>query len=62
MFVLIVWGAALGIALVVLAVLGFGLFGQFTRLRRAVAEAEAEIVPALAALRVESPPGRHRAG
>jgi hypothetical protein len=61
-FVLIVFGAALGFAAVVLAILGFGLYGQLSRLRRAVAAAEAEVVPALATLRAESPPGRHRAG
>lgn len=59
---LIVSGAALGIAAVVLAILGYGLFGQLSRLRRAAAEAQAEIVPAVAALRADSPPGRHRAG
>lgn len=62
MFALIVSGAALGLAVVVLGILGYGLFGQVSRLRRAVARAEADVTPKLAALRAQTPPGRHRAG
>lgn len=62
MVALIVWAFALGFVLVLLGILGYGLFGQLSRLRRAVAEVEAQLTPALAALRPQAPPGRHRAG
>jgi hypothetical protein len=60
--VLIVWLAVAGVSLVFLAILGYGLFSQFRRLQRAVEEAQADLQPALAALRPETPQGRHRAG
>jgi hypothetical protein len=59
--VLLIWAVALGLSLVILAVLGYGLFGQLKRLRRAVEEAGAEIQPRLLALRPDQPAGRHRA-
>ena len=62
MVVLIVWLAVGGVSLVVLAILGYGLFSQFRRLQRAVEEARSELVPAVEALRPDTPQGRHRAG
>ena len=62
MVVLIVWLAVGGVSLVVLAILGYGLFSQFRRLQRAVEKAQSEIVPAVEALRPDTPQGRHRAG
>ena len=61
MLVLIFWAVAAAIGVVVLGILGFALVGQLGRLRRAVGAAQAELAPAVAALRPESPPGRHRA-
>jgi hypothetical protein len=60
--VLIFWAAAVAIGLVVLGILGYGLVGHFGRLRRAVEQAQAQLVPAVEALHPPSPPGRHRAG
>jgi len=60
--VLIVWLAVGGVSLVVLAILGYGLFSQFRRLQRAVEQARSELVPAVEALRPDTPQGRHRAG
>jgi hypothetical protein len=59
--VLIVWAAAVLVALVVGGVLGYELFGHLSRLRRTVAAAQQELLPQLHRLR---PPGagRHRAG
>ena len=62
MLVLLVWAVAVGLALLVLGVLAFGLYGQLRRLRRAVAETQAELQPMIARLRPEDVPGRHRAG
>ncbi|CAA9232531.1 MAG: hypothetical protein AVDCRST_MAG41-1019 [uncultured Corynebacteriales bacterium] len=62
MLVLLVWAVAVGLALVVLGILGFGLYGQLRRLRRAVAETQAELVPMVDRLRPADAPGRHRAG
>ena len=62
MVVLIVWLAVGGVSLVVLAILGYGLFSQFRRLQRAVEQARSELVPAVEALRPDTPQGRHRAG
>jgi len=60
---LILWiaVAALGFGLVVLAILGYGLFGQVKRLLRAAEEARADLEPRIGALRGESSTGRHRA-
>lgn len=62
MVVLVVCLVVVGVSVLVLGILGFGLYGQLRRLQRAVATAEAELVPALAALRPPDPAGRHRAG
>jgi hypothetical protein len=59
--VLIVWLAVGGVSLIVLAILGFGLFSQFRRLEQAVEQARAELLPGLEALRQPTPQGRHRA-
>ena len=61
MVVLVVWLAVGGVSLLVLAILGYGLFSQFTRLGRAVEEARSQLQPALEALRSDTPQGRHRA-
>jgi hypothetical protein len=60
--VLIVWLAVGGLSLLLLAILGYGLFSQFRRLEKAVEEAQAELPPAIEALRPQTPQGRHRAG
>lgn len=62
MLVLIVWAVAAALALVILAILGYGLYGQVRRLLRAVEEAGADVTPKLAALRPAGSSGRHRAG
>jgi hypothetical protein len=59
--VLIVWLAVGGVSLVVLAILGYGLFSQLGRLQRAVEEAQADLLPVVESLRPETPHGRHRA-
>ena len=61
MLVLLVWAVAVGLSLLVLGILAFGLYGQLRRLRRA-AETQAELLPMVATLRPEDVPGRHRAG
>lgn len=53
--------AAAAFGLVVLAILGFGLFGQVTRLLKAAETARADLQPRIEALRAEEPAGRHRA-
>jgi len=60
--VLVVCAVVVGVSLLVLAILGYGLWGQLRRLMRAVEKARAELVPAAEALRPESAAGRHRAG
>jgi hypothetical protein len=60
--VLYVWLAVGGVSLVLLAILGYGLFSQFTRLRKAVETAQGELAPMLATLQPDTPQGRHRAG
>jgi len=60
--VLIVWLAVGGVSLVVLAILGYGLFSQFRRLQRAVENAQADLLPVVESLRPDAPHGRHRAG
>ena len=62
MLVLVVWAVAVGLSLLVLGVLGFGLYGQLRRLQRAVAETQAELLPMVDRLRPEDASGRHRAG
>jgi hypothetical protein len=59
--VLIVWLAVGGVSLVVLAVLGYGLFSQFRRLQKSVEQAGSELLPGVEALRPQTPQGRHRA-
>jgi hypothetical protein len=60
--VLYVWIAVAGVSLVLLAILGYGLFSQFTRLRKAVEKAQSELAPMIATLQPDTPQGRHRAG
>jgi hypothetical protein len=60
--VLYVWLAVGGAALVTFAILGYGLFSQFTRLRKAVETARSELAPLIATLQPDTPQGRHRAG
>jgi hypothetical protein len=66
--VLVAWAAAALVALVVGGVLGYELFGHLGRLRRQVAAATAELLPALQRLRatplvrLRAVGGRHRAG
>ena len=62
MVVLYVWLAVGVVSLVVLAALGYGLFSQFTRLRKAVEAAQSELAPLIATLQPDTPQGRHRAG
>jgi hypothetical protein len=44
---LIVWGGAVVLALVVLGVIGYGLAGAFGRLTREVAAAQRDVAPLL---------------
>jgi hypothetical protein len=60
--VLIVWVAVGGLSLLLLSILGFGLFSQFRRLQKVVEQAQADLEPAVASLRSDTPQGRHRAG
>jgi hypothetical protein len=60
--VLIVWVAVGGLSLLLLAILGFGLFSQFRRLQKAVERAQADLAPTVDSLRSDAPQGRHRAG
>lgn len=62
MVVLVVCLVVVGVSVLVLGILAFGLVGHARRLQRAVAKAQAELAPALDALRPPEPPGRHRAG
>jgi hypothetical protein len=59
--VLIVWLAVGGVSLIVLAVLGYGLFSQFRRLQETVERARDELQPGIESLRPQTPQGRHRA-
>ena len=61
MVVLIVWLAVGGVSLIVLAVLGYGLFSQFRRLQETVERTRDELLPGIEALRPPTPQGRHRA-
>jgi hypothetical protein len=58
--VLLIWGAALLVGLVVLLVAGYELLGHVRRTQRALAAATDELLPRLRALR-PAQPGRHRA-
>jgi hypothetical protein len=60
--VLIVWLAVGGVSLVVLGILGFGLFSQFNRLRKTVEAARTDLLPVVRTLQTDTPQGRHRAG
>jgi len=59
--VLIVWLAVGGVSLIVIAILGYGLFSQFSRLVETVERARDELLPGVDALRPQTPQGRHRA-
>jgi hypothetical protein len=59
--VLIVWLAVGGVSLLVLAILGYGLFSQFRLLQETVERASTELLPGVEALRPQTPHGRHRA-
>jgi hypothetical protein len=59
--VLVFLGGGLLLGLVLLGILGYGLYGQLRRLQRAAETAQAQLRPAVDALRPNSPPGRHRA-
>jgi hypothetical protein len=59
--VVLIWAVALGVGLVVLAVLGYGLFGQVRRVLRAAREAQADLRSRIEAVGPDAPPGRHRA-
>ena len=61
MVVLIVWLAVGGVSLIVLAILGYGLFSQFRRLQETVERGRDELLPRVEALRPQTPQGRHRA-
>ena len=61
MLVLWIAVAALGFGLVVLAILGFGLFGQVKRLLTAADRARTDLQPRIEALRGQPSAGRHRA-
>ncbi len=61
MLVLVFLGVGLLLGLVLLGILGFGLVGHLRRLGRAVQAAQAELQPAVAALRPPASSGRHRA-
>jgi hypothetical protein len=60
--VLIVCLAVGGVSLLVLAILGYGLFSQFRRLQKAVERVRSELLPGVEGLRPQTPQGRHRAG
>jgi hypothetical protein len=60
--VLIVCLVIVGVGLLLLGILGFGVYGQLSRLQRTVAAAQNELLPAVEALRPPAGPGRHRAG
>ena len=62
MVVLYVWLAVAGVSLVILAILGYGLFSQFRRLQKAMEAAQADLLPMIATLQPDTPQGRHRAG
>ena len=61
MVVLIVWLAVGAVSLIVLAILGYGLFSQFRRLQETVERAHDELLPGIETLRPQTPQGRHRA-
>jgi hypothetical protein len=60
--VLLLLGGGLVVGLVLLAILGFGLYGQVRRLLRTAAEATADMRPRVLALLPPPSTGRHRAG
>jgi uncharacterized protein YjeT (DUF2065 family) len=60
--VLVVWAVAVGLCLVVLGILAFGVYGQLRRLQKAVTETQAQLMPMVEALRPADDAGRHRAG
>jgi hypothetical protein len=60
--VLIVWCAVAGFSLVLLSILGYGLFSQLKRLQRTVEAAQEDLQPLVRSLQPDTPQGRHRAG
>jgi len=60
--VLLVWAAAVLVALVIAGVLGYELLGHARRLLREVTAARDELLPTLARLKPPGGTGRHRAG
>jgi hypothetical protein len=59
--IVVIFAVALGFGVVVLAILGFGLFGQVKRLLTTVEEVQADLRPKLEALRPAPSNARHRA-
>lgn len=61
MVVLIAWIVAVVVALFVLGVVGYGLWGSIRRFQRAVDTARRDLEPRLARLRPSGDAGRHSA-
>jgi hypothetical protein len=59
--VLVVWCAVAGFCLVLLAILGYGLFSQVKRLLRTVEAARDQMLPLARSVQPQTPQGRHRA-
>jgi hypothetical protein len=57
----IAWTAAGVVALLVLGITGYDLYGRLSRLRNAVAVATSDLTPKLRAIIPEQGHGRHRA-
>jgi hypothetical protein len=57
----IAWTAAGVVALLVLGITGYDLYGRLSRLRKAMAIASSDISPKLRAIIPEQGHGRHRA-
>lgn len=55
MIVLVVWIAAVVVTGLILGILGFGLFGQVSRLRRAVTTAQGDVQPRVHDLAAQTP-------
>jgi hypothetical protein len=59
--VLVVWAVAVGVAVLVAGIVGYGLVGQLRRLRRALDIAAGDLLPRVRAVVPPSSQGRHRA-
>jgi hypothetical protein len=59
--ILIVWGAAAVLAVLVFGIVGYELVGHVRRLRRAVEAAVGDVLPQVRALVPPASAGRHRA-